>query len=201
MDFTFSYKYRLPSLYLHNNFMIMGPFLNSCTNYYYTGISQKKTSPVEYFFSFGLAEILSDTVHRLFPQHQCCKHTVLENTDQCCLYGNSTPGHSVLKMSLFQSRLPLWLLVYLRKFLCNTQFLTFCLSIYCLDFKWFAMTGKNFRPEKKKFVEGEWWTVAGVWPHGYCTCLWMSSSLGSSPGWGHCAVFWDTTLISLYPGV
>ena len=90
-----------------------------------------------------------------------------------------------------------------------TCFLTFYLSIYCLDFKWFAMTGKtcfgsatlksaqNFKPEKKHFVEGEWWTMGGVWPHGYCTCLWMSSSLGSSPGWGHCAVFWDTTLYSL----
>ena len=55
--------------------------------------------------------------------------------------------------------------------------------------------------QKKNFVEGEWWTVGGVWPHGHCTCLWMSSSLGSSPGWGHCAVFCDTTLISLYPGV
>ena len=58
-------------------------------------------------------------------------------------------------------------------------------------------SAQNFRPEKKNFVEGEWWTMGGVWPHGYCTCLWMSSSLGSSPGWGHCAVFWDTTLYSL----
>ena len=69
------------------------------------------------------------------------------------------------------------------------------------DLQWLAKlvlvvqlkSSQNFRPEKK-FVEGEWWTVRGVWPHGYCTCLWMSSSLGSSPGWGHCAVFWDTTL-------
>ena len=117
------------------------------------------------FFSFGLAEILLDTVHRLFPQHQCCKHTVWENTDRCCLYGgNSTPGHSALKMSLFQLSLPLWLLVYLRKFLWNTQFLTFCLSIYCLDFKWFAMTAKNFRPEKKNWlkVNGELWEVCGL---------------------------------------
>ena len=87
---------------------------------------------------------------------------VVNNTDQCCPYGNSTPGHSAMKMSLFQSSLPLWLLVYLRKFLRNTHFLTFCLSIYCLKlyFKWFAMTGQtcfgsaalksvqNFRSEK-----------------------------------------------------
>ena len=77
---------------------------------------------------------------------------VVNNTDQCCPYGNSTPGHSAMKMSLFQSSLPLWLLVYLRKFLRNTHFLAFC--------KWFAMTGKicfgsaalksaqNFRSEK-----------------------------------------------------
>ena len=65
------------------------------------------------------------------------------------------------------------------------------------DLQWLA----KISDQKKKFVEGEWWTVGGVWPHGYCTCLLMSSSLGSSPGWGHCAVFWDTTLISLYPGV
>ena len=189
------------------------PFLNSCTNYYYTGISQKKTSPVEYFFSFGLAEILSDTVHRLFPQHQCCKHTVRENTDQCCPYGNSTPGHSVLKMSLFQSSLPLWLLVYLRKNFCgihNSSLSAFQFTVLISsDLQWLAKlvlvvqlwTLHKISDQKKNIVEGEWWTVGGVWPHGYCTCLWMSSSLGSSPGWGHCAVFWDTTLISLYPGV
>ena len=153
------------------------------------------------FFSFGLAEILSDTVHGWFPQRQCCKHTIWENTDQCCPYDNSTPGHSTMKMSLFRSSLPLWLWVY--------YFLPFSLLSKSLnDFKWFAMTGKtcfgsatlksaqNFRPEKK-FVEGEWWTVGGVWRRGYCAYLRISSSLGSSPGWGHCAVFWDTTLYSL----
>ena len=39
---------------------------------------------------------------------------------------------SAMKMSLFQSSLPLWFLAYLRKFLRNTHFLAFCLSIYCL---------------------------------------------------------------------
>lgn len=172
----------------------MSPFLTHVQNYYYTGISQKKTSPVEYFFSFGLAEILSDTVHQLFPQHQCCKHTVWEITDQCCPYGNSTPGHSALKMSLFQSSLPLWLLVYLRKFLWNTQFLTFCLSIYCLDFKWFAMTGKtcfgsatlksaqNFRPEKKLLkVSGELWEMCGLMVIALvseCQAVWVQALAG-----------------------
>ena len=51
--------------------------------------------------------------------------------------------------------------------------------------------------QKNNFVEGEWWTVEGVWPCGNCPRLQISSSLGSSPGWGHCVVFWDTTLYSL----
>ena len=144
----------------------MSPFLTHVTHVQITitlGFSKRKLLLYEYFFSFRLSRnpFRSFQIHRLFPQHQCCKHTVWENTDWCCPYGNSTPGHSALKMSLFQSSLPLWLLVYLRKFLWNTQFLTFCLSIYCLDFKWFAMTAKtcfgsttlksaqNLRPEKK----------------------------------------------------
>ena len=32
---------------------------------------------------------------------------VVNNTDQYCPYGNSTPGHSAMKLSLFQSSLPL----------------------------------------------------------------------------------------------
>ena len=89
------------------------------------------------------------------------------------------------------------------------HFLPFSLLSKSLnDFKWFAMTGKTcfgsatlksaqtFRPEKK-FVEGEWLPVGVVGPHGYCAHLRISSSLGSSPSWGHCAVFWDTTLYSL----
>ena len=48
--------------------------------------------------------------------------------------------------------------------------------------------------QKNNFVEGEWWTMGGVWFHGHCARLEISSSLGSSPGWGHCAVFWDTVL-------
>ena len=73
-------------------------------------------------------------------------------------------AHSAMKMSLFQSSLLLWLLAYLRKFLRNTHFLAFCLSIYCLqnfissDSQWLAKlvlavqlslkSAHNFRPEK-----------------------------------------------------
>ena len=165
MDFSFSYKYRLTPLYLHNNLMITRPtrlwahlhnVLSTCTR---LGFPKRKL--LLHFFSFDLAKILSDTVHGLFPQHQCCKHTIWENTDQCCPYGNSTPGHSAMKMSLFQSSLPLWLLAYLRKFLRYISSLSaFQFTAKKLYFKWFAMTGKtcfssatlksaqNFRPEK-----------------------------------------------------
>ena len=102
-------------------------FLSTCAR---LGFPKRKL--LLHLISFGVAKILLDTVNGLFPQHQCCKHTIWENTDQCCPYGNSTPGHSAMKMSLFQSNLPLWLLAYLRKFLRNTHFLAFCLSIYCL---------------------------------------------------------------------
>ena len=144
---------------------------------------------------------------------------VVNNTDQCCPYGNSTPGHSAMKMSLFQSSLPLWLLAYLRKFLRNTHFLAFCLSVYCLKTLFQVIRNDwqnlfwqcNFEvctkisDQKKRFVEGEWWTEGGVWSHGYCACLWISRSLGTSPGWGHCCVLGHNTLLSqclsLYPGV
>ena len=39
--------------------------------------------------------------------------------------------------------------------------------------------------------------MGGVWLCGYCAHPWISSSLGSSPGWRHCAVFWDMTLYTL----
>ena len=39
--------------------------------------------------------------------------------------------------------------------------------------------------QKNNFVEGEWWTVGGMWLHSHCPRLEISSSLGSSPGWGH----------------
>ena len=50
--------------------------------------------------------------------------------------------------------------------------------------------------QKKHFVEGEWWTVGGVWSHGYCARLWVSRNLGTSPGWGHCCVLGHNTLLS-----
>ena len=34
-------------------------------------------------------------------------NTIREKTDQCCPYGNSTPGHSAMKMNQFQSSLHL----------------------------------------------------------------------------------------------
>ena len=143
---------------------------------------------------------------------------VVNNTDQCCPYGNSTPGHSAMKMSLFQSSLPLWLLAYLRKISKYTfpRFLPFNLlpkNFISSDSQWLAKlvlavqlwSLHKISDQKKRFVEGEWWTEGGVWSHGYCACLWISRSLGTSPGWGHCCVLGHNTLLSqclfLYPGV
>ena len=173
-----------------------------------------------HFFSFGLAKILSDTVHGLFPQHQCSKHTIWENTDQCCPYGNSTPGHSAMKMSLFRSSLFTSVIVgmfeKISKKYTFPRFLPFNLlpkNFISSDLQWLAKlvlavqlwSLHKISDQKKRFVEGEWWTVRSVWSHGYCACLWISRSLGTSPGWGHCCVLGHNTLLSqclsLYPGV
>ena len=81
-------------------------------------------------------------------------------------------AHSAMKMSLFQSSLPLWLLAYLREFLRKTHFLVFCLSIYCLKSlfqvirnDWrnlFWQSAQNFRPEKtfcRRWVVNSWRNV------------------------------------------
>ena len=118
---------------------------------------------------------------------------------------------SAMKMSLFQSSLPLWLLAYLRKFLRNTHFLTFCHSIYCLqnfissDSQWLAKlvlavqlslkSAHNFRPEKTFWRR---WVVNC----GRNVVSWLlHSSLDNQEVWvqalaGDIAVFWDTTLYS-----
>ena len=38
--------------------------------------------------------------HGWFPQPQCCKYTIWVNTDQCCPYGNSTPGQESISVKL-----------------------------------------------------------------------------------------------------
>ena len=69
------------------------------------------------------------------------------------------------------------------------------LSIFCLDFKWFAMTGKtcfgsatlksaqNFRPEKKILskVSGELWEVCGLMVIALvseCQAVWVQALAG-----------------------
>ena len=54
----------------------MSPFLTRVQITITLGFPKRKLLLLNIFFSFGLAEILSDTAHRLFPQHQGCKHTV-----------------------------------------------------------------------------------------------------------------------------
>ena len=106
---------------------------------------------------------------------------------------------SAMKMSLFQSSLPLWLLAYLRKFLRNTHFLAFCLSIYCLKtlFQVIRNDWQNLfwqcnsvwslhiiSDQKKRFEEDEWWTVGGMWSHDCCTRLWIIKKSGYKPWLG-----------------
>ena len=135
-------------------------------------------------------------------------NTIWEKTDQCCPYGNSTPGHSSMKMNQFRLSLPLLIVGAFEKMSVEytfPHFLPFNLlskSLISGDSQWLAKlvlvvqlwSLHKISGQKKNFVEGESWTVGGVWLHGHCARLEISSSLGSSPGWGHCAVFWDTTL-------
>ena len=146
-------------------------------------------------------------------------NTIWENTDECCPYGNSTPGHSATKMNQFQSSLPLLIVGVFEKISKKytfPHFLPFNLlpkNFISSDSQWLAKlvlavqlwSLHKISHQKKRFVEGEWWTGGGVWSHGYCACLWISRSLGTSPG--DIAVFWNTTLyshsasLSLYAGV
>ena len=148
-------------------------------------------------------------------------NTIWENTDECCPYGNSTPGHSATKMNQFQSSLPLLIVGVFEKISVEYTFphflpfnlLSKSLIFMASDSQWLAKlvlvvqlsSLHKISGQKNNFVEGEWWTVGGVWRHGYYARLQISSSLGSSPGWGHCAVSWNKTLnslsASLHPGV
>ena len=113
----FCYKYSVgygPNLvcFHHNLLIIRPPMLQAhplrawdfvwihvhINNYFLTSISQLTTSSiiVNIFCFFGSAEILSDTGHGWFSQHQCHENTNWENTEQCCPHGNSSPWHSAI---------------------------------------------------------------------------------------------------------
>ena len=66
-------------------------------------------------------------------------NTIWETTTQCCPYGNSTPGHSAMKMNRFQSSLPLLIVGVFEK-----KILTFCPSTYCLK-AWFQVIRNDWQ--------------------------------------------------------
>ena len=129
---------------------------------------------------------------------------ILISADQCI-------WHILPWKWVFFSQVYLWLWAYLRKFLRNTHFLTFCHSIYCLqnfissDSQWLAKlvlavqlslkSAHNFRPEKT-FCRR--WVVNC----GRNVVSWLlHSSLDNQEVWvqalaGDIAVFWDTILYS-----
>ena len=164
-----------------------------------------KRKLILHFFSSGLAKILSDTVHGLFPQHQCCKHTVLENTDQCCPYG--TFCHENESISVEFTSLIVGVFQKISKEYTFLRFLPFNLlpkNVIWSDSQWLAKlvlavqlwSLHKISDQKKRVVEDEWWTVGGMGSHDCCARLWISRSLGTSPGWGHCCVLGHNTLLS-----
>ena len=57
-------------------------------------------------FSYIFSPLAKQKSFQILSMDYFHKINVVNNTDQCCPYGNSTPGHSAMKMSLFQSSLP-----------------------------------------------------------------------------------------------
>ena len=139
---------------------------------------------------------------------------ILISADQCI-------WHILPWKWVFFSQVYLWLWAYLRKFLRNTHFLTFCHSIYCLqnfissDSQWLAKlvlavqlslkSAHNFRPEKtfcrrwvvncgRKVVSWLLRSSLDIKKSGYKP--WLGTLLCS--GTQH---FTLTVPLSLYPGV
>ena len=63
------------TIYDYKANQVISPFLTHLQITITLGFPKRKLLLLN-IFSFDLAEVLSDTVHRLFPQRQCCKHTV-----------------------------------------------------------------------------------------------------------------------------
>ena len=108
-------------------------------------------------------------------------NTIWVKTDQYCPYGNSTPGHSAMKMNQFQSSLPLLIVGVIEKNSVEytfSHFLPFNLlskSLISSDLKWLAKpvlvaqlwSLHKISGQENNFVEGKWWTVRGVWQSGF----------------------------------
>ena len=139
----------------------------------------------------------------------CCKHNMRENWSMLSIWQfySWTFSHENESISVKFTSFDCWCIW---KYFCGihisslSAFNLLSKSLISSDSQWLAKhvlvvqlwSLHKISGQKNDFVEGEWWTVGGVWLHGHCARLKISSQSGFKPWLGTlCCVLGHNTYI------